>query len=85
MAKNLDLIEIKDQSILQDLEYDFQKNYLIYQTYTPIICGSIVKKHQNQSVFERKLKMLRTPIFALLSILLSKDFSYKDSYVNNVK
>jgi hypothetical protein len=30
MAKNLDLIEIKDQSILEDLEYDFQKNYPIY-------------------------------------------------------
>lgn len=29
--------------------------------------------------------MIRTPIFALLSILQSKDFSHKDSYVNNVK
>ena len=35
---------------------------------TPIICGSIIRKALKQGTFERKLKMLKAPLFALLQI-----------------
>ena len=41
----------------------------------PIICGTIVNKGHNQGRFERKLRMLRAPLFSLLQICQSKEFA----------
>ena len=32
----------------------------------PIICGTVVNKGYAQKTFDRKLKMIRAPLFALL-------------------
>jgi hypothetical protein len=43
-SSNHDLTEIHDEAILKELEYDFNKNYTIYRTETPLICGGIINK-----------------------------------------
>lgn len=66
LANNKDFQEVRDPEILKELEYQFKKDYLQYRTLTPIIMGSVVNRRLGQGVFERKLKMLRTPFYALL-------------------
>ena len=41
---------------------------------TPIICGTVVNKGLGQPQFDRKLKMLRAPLFAMMMCLQAKDF-----------
>ena len=43
-SSNHDLTEIHDEAILKMLEYDFNKNFTIYRTETPLIFGGIINK-----------------------------------------
>ena len=40
----------------------------------PIICGTVVNKSVTDQQFSRKLKMIKAPLFVLLSICQSDDF-----------
>jgi len=77
ISHNSDLVEIKDKELVEKLKLDHNYNYGTYKSMTPIICGTIINKGCNQKVFERKLKMLRAPLFSLLQICQSKDFITK--------
>jgi len=68
-AGNQDLTEIFDKDILEFLKYEHKKNFTIYKSDTPLICGTLVNNNSSQNIFDRKLKMLRTPIFSMLSII----------------
>ena len=68
-CQNKGLTEILDGEILEFLKYEYKKNYTIYRTDTPLICGTLVNRNRYQNIFDRKLKMLRTPIFSMLSII----------------
>lgn len=69
MAQNTGLIEILDESILKELKYEYQRNKWDYRTATPLISGSVVNRGPGYHLFERKLKMLRLPLFSLLSVI----------------
>ena len=69
LAKNQDLIEVFDQDILNYLQYNYKKNYTSYKADTPLISGTLIAKNPYQKTFDRNLKMLRTPIFSMLSII----------------
>ena len=69
LARNQDLTEIFDKNILEFLKYEYKKNFTIYKSDTPLICGTLVNKNNFQNIFDRKLKMLRTPIFSMLAII----------------
>ena len=84
-SSNHDLTEIHDEAILKELEYDFNKNYTIYRTETPLICGGIINKQPWQNYYERKLKMLRVNLFSLLSICQANGFADRDAIVRNIK
>ncbi len=79
------MTEIFDKDILQFLKYEYKKNFTIYKSDTPLICGTLVNKNSFQNLFDRKLKMLRTPIFSMLSIILAKDFANRNILINKVK
>ena len=68
LGNNSGLVEIKDKEFVRKLKLDHNYNYGTYKSMTPIICGTITNKAHNQKVFERKLKMLRAPLFSLLQI-----------------
>lgn len=50
-----------------------------------MIFGTLVNKLKGEGVFERKIKMLRTPLFALMSLLKSKEFLHKSMTVEQMK
>lgn len=85
LSQNKDLIEIKDKKILNELAYQYKKDYLTYRTSTPLISGTVVTSKNNQGIFERKLKMLRAPIFSLLAVCQCKEFADKEKQVETVK
>lgn len=51
----------------------------------PVICGTIVNKGIGQKDFDRKLKMLRAPLFSLLQLCQSKEFVKSEENVKNIK
>jgi hypothetical protein len=65
-SNNNGLIEIKDEEFLSQLKADFGFNYRKFNSYSPQICGTIVNHGLGQPVFDRKLKMVRAPIYSLL-------------------
>lgn len=67
-SHNNGLVEIKDKELIKQLKLDHNFNYGKYKSMTPIICGTITNKAYNQKLFQRKLKMLRAPLFSLLQI-----------------
>ena len=69
MALNEDLIEIKNTEFVSKLKMDFLGNYSKFYSMSPIICGSIVQKGLGQPNFDRKLKMLKAPIYAMLQLM----------------
>jgi len=68
VALNTGLIEIRDEQLLAHLKYEYNKEYLLYRTDTPLIRGTVVNRLQSQERFERPLKMMSTPLYTLLSI-----------------
>ena len=66
MNLNEDLIEIKNIKFLTLLKTDFLGNYSKFYSMSPIICGTIVNKGMGQPNFDRKLKMIKAPIYAML-------------------
>ena len=74
LARNRGLIEIKDKKIVEELRYRYARDYLTNRTDTPLIMGSVVNKFERQRLFDRMLKMLRTPLFVLLAICQCRDF-----------
>ena len=70
LYKNKGLTEIKDKGFVNHLKKEFEDNYKHFGCYkTPIICGTIVSNdYKCKHIFERKLKMLKAPIYALLQI-----------------
>lgn len=85
IAQNKDLTEIFDLEILDFLKYEFKKNYTIYKNDTPLICGTLINRNRYQNIFDRKLKMLRTPLFSMLSIIQAKDFANRNILIEKVK
>lgn len=77
LAANVGLTEIDDPEVLKLLKYDYSRNKIELRNTTPYIFGTLVTKAHNQKQFERRLKMLRTPIFGLLSVCQQEDFCYK--------
>jgi hypothetical protein len=72
--ENHGLNEVKDEEVLKDLENHYQYNYQKDQTFTPIICGSVVDGNDHafpytRISFERKLRLMRVEIFC--GLLLS--------------
>ena len=47
VAHNKELIEIRDEQMLAHLKYEFNKEYLLYRTDTPIIRGTVVNRLQS--------------------------------------
>ena len=68
LARNKGLLEIKDKKIIDELRYQYGKDYLLNRTDTPLIMGSVVRKFDRQRIFDRKLKMLRTPLYCMLAV-----------------
>ena len=66
MNVNKGITEIKDTAFLNQLKFDFNSNFRHYGSLNPIICGTIVDKTYFQEPFERKLKMIRAPLYSLL-------------------
>ena len=66
LSHNSGLIEIKDKEFVQKLKFDHNTNYGKYKSMTPIICGTVTNKSYHMKIFQRKLKMLRAPLFSLL-------------------
>lgn len=64
---NKGLTEIKDSETLNIIKKDFDRNYKHFGSMTPIICGTVVNNGMLKP-FQRKLKMIRTSLFALLQI-----------------
>lgn len=56
LAKNQELTEIFDTEILSYLKYQFKKDYLKYRTLTPLICGTVIKRNDNQDILTGNLK-----------------------------
>ena len=69
MALNEGLIEIKNTEFLNKLKMDFLGNYSKFYSMSPIICGTIVNKGLGQPNFDRKLKMIKAPIYGLLQLM----------------
>jgi len=44
IAPNTGLIEIRDESLLAHLKYEYNKEYLLYLTDTPLIRGTVVNR-----------------------------------------
>lgn len=85
MAQNPGLTEIMDKSILKELRYEYQRNKWSYRTLTPLISGTVVNRGPGYHLFERKLKMLRVQLFALLSIIQCKNLVNEDSQIGSIK
>lgn len=85
LAANVGLTEIEDPEILKMIKYDYAKNYVDIRSSTPIICGTVISKQFGQPQFQRKLKMLRTPIFSLLSLCQQEDFCWKEEVTQQIK
>ena len=63
---NRGLVEITDKEFLNKLKVDHNRKYGMYKSMTPIICGTVINNGLDQPIFERKLKMIRAPLFSLL-------------------
>jgi len=66
MALNEDLTEVKNKEFVSKLKKDFNGNYSKFYSMSPLICGTVVNKGIGQPNFDRKLKMIKAPIYALL-------------------
>ena len=60
---NEDLIEMKDEGLVQQIKEDLNISFRYEKGIAPIIVGSVVT-----GGFKRKLKMVRADYFSLLSI-----------------
>lgn len=67
------------------LKYDYSRNKIELRNSTPYIFGTVVNKLPLQNHFERRLKMLRTPIFGLLSVCQQEDFCNKQETIDQIK
>lgn len=85
LAQNNELKEITDDKVLKMLRYEFNKDYLKSRSMTPQICGTIIQKESFYSTFQRKLKMLRVPIFSLLALSQVEGFASNVDMVNEIK
>lgn len=85
LATNKELVEIKDPLLLKELRYQYEKEFLNNRTETPIICGTIVNRRATQDVFDRKLKMVRTPLYCLLAICQTREFFPDQKLVHGLK
>jgi len=85
LAANVGLTEINDPEMLRLLKYDYSKNKIELRNTAPYIFGTVVSKASNQRQFERRLKMLRTPIFGLLSVCQQEDFCSKQATIEQIK
>ena len=85
LARNEDLTEITDPSIIAQLKYDFNQSFLEHRTYTPQIMGTIVAKRKEQGVFDRPLRMLRASMFALLAFAAGKDFCEENDSIKAIQ
>jgi hypothetical protein len=56
------------------LREEYNENIEKYKTDQPIICGTLISKAHNQKQFDRKLKMIRAPLYALLQVCQSEEF-----------
>lgn len=68
LSNNKELIEIKDEKILELLRYEHKREILGNKSNTPTIVGTLIQRRPNQDVFERKLKMMRTSVYGMLSV-----------------
>lgn len=85
LAQNRDLTEITDEAVLKELRYEFNKDFLKTRTMTPQISGTVVRKDSSYATFQRKLKMLRVPLFALLAVCQMEGFADDVQMVNELK
>lgn len=85
LAQNKGLTEVTDPAIVEELTYQYKKDYLSYRTNTPLICGTVVKREHGHGVFDRKLKMLRASVYSLLSVCQTSEFSQSDDVTQQVK
>lgn len=72
-AGNKGLVEVRDESIVKHLKNEFLKDSGS-KTSTPIIFGTLSNCGTTEWAFQRKQKMLRTSIFALLSVMNCNEF-----------
>lgn len=68
LSSNSQFTEIRDPDILQELRQQVESDGSDRQQ-MPLICGTLVRRQRGQGPFDRKLKLLHTPIFALLSVI----------------
>ena len=85
ISLNEDFIEITNKEFLAKLKTDFYGSYSKYYSMTPLICGTINNKAIGQNQFDRKLKMLKAPLFALLQMLSSREFTTDGWHAKVVK
>ena len=83
MHQNKELVEITDPVLLAKFKREFDINYRLFNSKGPIISGSVVAKNVNQGKFDRKLKMYPSPLFALLQICHTREFS-KSNYMTRI-
>lgn len=68
-AENEGLIEIKNQDVIQEINDNLNLNLKDNFMVAPFIIGSVVS-----GGFDRKLRMLRSDLFTLLSVIQSRSF-----------
>ena len=41
----------------------------------PLICGTLINRGKGQPNFDRKLKMIQAPLYAILQMIYSKEYN----------
>ena len=85
MSLNEDLQEIKNTEFVTKLKKDFLGNYSKFYSMSPVICGTIVNRGIGQPQFDRKLKMINAPIYALLQLMQSREFVQNKEQADVIK
>ena len=87
ISHNDGLKEIKDESFIKRLKYDFNIDYLRHRTYSPMIMGTVVKSDEQSyaNTFDRSLRMMRAQVYALLLLASGKEFSDKPELIKDVQ
>lgn len=85
LACNRELAEVRDPEVLDELRFQYENSGNANKTLTPLICGTLINHKPGQAVFERKLKMLRTSLYSLLSVVQCYKFAENDEQVDEVK
>ena len=61
------------------MKQEFNASYRKYNSNEPLICGTVVNHALGQPLFDRKLKMIKAPIFGLTELLNSDEYlTHKD-------